>query len=51
VPEGAFEKILEYAARTFRLHGSKEIVLFSDHGAYQANEKNVGNSLTRDRPL
>jgi creatinine amidohydrolase len=45
VPEAAFETILEYAARSFKLHGFKDVVFLGDHGGYQADEKNVANKL------
>jgi creatinine amidohydrolase len=48
VPEAAFETILEYAARSFKLHGFKDMVFLGDHGGYQANEKNVANKLNRE---
>src|SRR6204780_5088049 len=48
VPEAAFETILEYAARSFKKHGFKDIVFLGDHGGYQADEKNVANKLNRD---
>ncbi len=48
VPEAAFETILEYAARSFKLHGFKDIVFLGDHGGYQANERNVANKLNRE---
>jgi creatinine amidohydrolase len=48
VPEAAFETILEYAARSFKLHGFKDIVFLGDHGGYQANEKNVAKKLNRE---
>ena len=48
VPEAAFETILEYAARSFKLHGFKDMVFLGDHGGYQANEKNVENKLNRE---
>jgi creatinine amidohydrolase len=48
VPEAAFETILGYAARSFKLHGFKDIVFLGDHGGYQANEKNVANKLNRE---
>ena len=48
VPEAAFETILEYAARSFKLHGFKDIVFLGDHGGYQANEQNVANKLNRE---
>ena len=40
--------ILEYAARSFKQHGFKDIVFLGDHGGYQANEKNVANKLSRE---
>ena len=42
VPEAAFETILESAARSFKLHGFKDIVFLGDHGGYQADEKDRG---------
>jgi creatinine amidohydrolase/Fe(II)-dependent formamide hydrolase-like protein len=48
VPEAAFETILEYAARSFKLHGFKDVVFLGDHGGYQASEKNVANKLDRE---
>jgi creatinine amidohydrolase len=48
VPEAAFETMLEYAARSFKLHGFKDIVFLGDHGGYQANERNVSNKLNRE---
>ena len=35
VPEAAFEQVIESAARSFRLHGFRDIVLLGDHGGYQ----------------
>ena len=35
VPDDAFEKVLESAARSFRLHGFRDIVFLGDHGGYQ----------------
>ena len=35
MPDAAFETTLEYAARSFRLHGFRDIVLLGDHGGYQ----------------
>ena len=32
VPEEAFQKVLEFAARSFKLHGFRNIVLLGDHG-------------------
>ncbi len=48
VPDAAFEAILESAARSFKLHGFKDIVFLGDHGGYQANENRVANKLNRE---
>jgi len=48
VPEGAFEKILESAARSFKLAGFRDIVFLGDHGGYQRNEKAVAGRLARE---
>src|ERR1700746_2201469 len=43
VPEEAFQKTLEYAARSFKLAGFRDIVLLGDHGGYQKGEKAVAD--------
>ena len=43
-PEDAFEKVLESAARSFKLHGFRHIVLLGDHGSTQAGQKAVSVS-------
>ena len=48
VPEDAFEKVLEYAARSFRAHGFHDIVLLGDHGGYQKGDKAVADRLNRE---
>jgi creatinine amidohydrolase len=48
VPDAAFDQILEYAARSLKLHGFKDIVFLGDHGGYQANERNVAGKLNRE---
>jgi creatinine amidohydrolase/Fe(II)-dependent formamide hydrolase-like protein len=48
VPEDAFEKILESAARGFRLHGFRHIVFLGDHGGYQKSMKHVADGLNRE---
>jgi len=48
VPDEVFEKTLEYAARSFRLHGFTTIVFLGDHGGYQADEKRVADRLNRE---
>src|SRR5438477_5633614 len=48
VPEDAFEKILEYAARSFKLAGFRDIVFLGDHGSYQRDEKAVADRLNKE---
>ena len=48
VPEAAFKSILDAAARGFRQHGFRDIVLLGDHGGYQAALKAVATNLNRD---
>src|ERR1700687_3865871 len=47
-PEDAFEKVLESAARSFKVHGFRHIVLLGDHGATQAGQKAVAARLNRE---
>jgi creatinine amidohydrolase len=48
VPEEAFEKILEFAARSFRLAEFRDIVFLGDHGSYQKAEKAVADRLDKE---
>jgi creatinine amidohydrolase/Fe(II)-dependent formamide hydrolase-like protein len=48
VPDDVFEKTLEYAARSFKLHGFRDIVFLGDHGGYQADERVVADRLNRE---
>ena len=48
VPEETFRKVLEYAARSFKLHGFRDIVFLGDHGGYQADEAAVADRLDRE---
>src|SRR5256885_6829194 len=48
VPEEAFDKILEYAARSFKLAGFHDIVFLGDHGSYQKDEKAVADRLNKE---
>src|SRR6516162_1827989 len=48
VPAEAFEKILESAARSFKLAGFRDIVFLGDHGGYQREEKAVAARLDRE---
>jgi creatinine amidohydrolase len=48
IPDDTFEKTLEYAARSFKLHGFRDIVLLGDHGGYQKNMAAVAQRLNRE---
>jgi creatinine amidohydrolase len=47
IPDDVFEKTLESAADSFRVHGFKDVVLLGDHGGYQSNLKAVADRLNR----
>ena len=47
VPDDVFEKTLESAAESFRVHGFKDVVLLGDHGGYQSSLKAVADRLNR----
>jgi len=48
VPEAAFEQVIASAARSFRLHGFRDIVLLGDHGGYQKSLRAVANRLNKE---
>jgi creatinine amidohydrolase len=48
IPESAFEATLEGAARSFRRHGFRDIVLIGDHGGYQKSLAKVAIKLDRE---
>ena len=48
IPEAAFEATLEGAARSFRQHGFRDIVLIGDHGGYQKSLARVAAKLDRE---
>jgi creatinine amidohydrolase/Fe(II)-dependent formamide hydrolase-like protein len=48
VPADAFAKTIEYAARSFKLHGFRDIVFLGDHGSYQEDEAAVAQRLDRE---
>ena len=48
VPVAAFESVLEYAARSLRAHGFRDIVFIGDHGGYQRSEETVARRLDRE---
>jgi creatinine amidohydrolase len=43
-----FEKVLESAARSFKLHGFHDIVFLGDHGGYQADLQTSTDRLNRE---
>jgi creatinine amidohydrolase len=47
-PDAVLQKVLEAAARSFELHGFRDIVLLGDHGASQAAHKAVAARLNRE---
>lgn len=48
IPDPVFEKTLEYAARSFKLAGFRDIVLLGDHGGYQKDLTAVAARLNRE---
>ena len=48
VTDDVFEKVLESAARSFKLAGFRDIVFLGDHGGYQRDEKSVATRLDRE---
>lgn len=48
VPEKTFESVLEYAARSLRASGFRDLVFIGDHGGYQRNEQAVATRLNRE---
>jgi creatinine amidohydrolase/Fe(II)-dependent formamide hydrolase-like protein len=48
IPRDAFEKTLEYAARSLRAHGFRDIVYLGDHGGYQHEMQGVADRLNRE---
>jgi len=48
IPVEAFDKTLEYAARSFKLAGFHNIVFLGDHGGYQKDEKRVADRLDKE---
>jgi creatinine amidohydrolase/Fe(II)-dependent formamide hydrolase-like protein len=48
IPDEVFQRTLEYAARSLRAHGFRDIVLLGDHGGYQRDFKPVADRLNRE---
>jgi creatinine amidohydrolase/Fe(II)-dependent formamide hydrolase-like protein len=47
-PQDVFAKVLEYAARSFRQHGFRDIALMGDSGGNQAAQKQVADLLNKE---
>lgn len=47
VPEPVFEQVIESAARSFKAHGFRHIVLLGDHGGYQKSLRAVAARLNK----
>jgi creatinine amidohydrolase len=48
ISDAAFEGVLEGAARSFKQHGFRDVVLLGDHGGYQKSEERVAAKLNRE---
>jgi len=48
IPQAAFESVLEYAARSLKQHGFRDIVFLGDHGSYQREETAVAQQLNHE---
>jgi creatinine amidohydrolase/Fe(II)-dependent formamide hydrolase-like protein len=48
ISDSAFESLLEGAARSFKQHGFRDIVLLGDHGGYQKDLARVAAKLNRE---
>src|SRR6202158_6255215 len=48
IPEETFQKVLEYTARSLKLHGFRDIVFLGDHGGYRKDEQVVAGRLNRE---
>jgi creatinine amidohydrolase len=49
VPEEVFEKTLESAARSFRLHGFREVFFLGDHGGYQKSLERAAERINQEK--
>jgi creatinine amidohydrolase len=47
-PDDVFQRVLEAAAQSFKLHGFRDVVLLGDHGSSQAAQKAVAGRLNRE---
>ncbi len=51
IPADTYRKVLEYAARSFRLHGFRDIVFLGDSGDYQRDNAAVATLLNGEWAL
>jgi len=49
VPDEVFEKTLESAARSFRLHGFREVFFLGDHGGYQKSLERAAEHINQEK--
>jgi creatinine amidohydrolase len=47
VPDAVFEQVIESAARSFKAHGFRNVVLLGDHGGYQKNLQAVAARVNK----
>jgi creatinine amidohydrolase/Fe(II)-dependent formamide hydrolase-like protein len=47
IPSDVFEKLLESAANSFKVHGFRNIVFLGDHGGYKSEVRHVVDTLNR----
>ncbi len=48
VPDKTFEQVIESAARSFKLHGFRDVVFLGDHGGYQKVLQAAASTLNRE---
>ncbi len=48
VPPDVYRKVIEAAARSFKLHGFRDVVLLGDSGDYQKDDDAVAQQLNRE---
>lgn len=48
VPDDTFQRVLESAGRSFRLHGFRDVVFLGDHGGYQKGMRVAADRLNRE---
>jgi creatinine amidohydrolase/Fe(II)-dependent formamide hydrolase-like protein len=48
LPDSVFEAVIEAAARSFKQHGIREVVLLGDHGGYQKSMARVAARLNHE---